>query len=180
MADARAWVYPGMVMNVVDGDTVDIDLVLGKMAIGPLVPGDVTEPTLRPQAGAAVDLGFHLELVLANGEARLVGRYRFRLLGYNAPEVHGPERAHGQQAAARMRELLPVGMRVMVQTFKGDAFGRWLAIVQLPSAVLSRGGVLIEDVVTLLLADGWGVAWDGRGDRPVFDPALPYPRPAHA
>lgn len=178
MATQRFWIYQGMVVNVVDGDTVDVDLVLGELAVGPFDPGDLGEDPLRPQAGAAIDLGFHLDVGIGGGKARLVGKYRFRLLGYNAPEVHGVERPLGQRAADRLRELLPVGTRVQVRTFKGDAFGRWLAQVRLPSAVLSRAGVLTDDLVPLLIADGWGVAWDGKGDRPAFDPALPYPRPA--
>lgn len=180
MASERFWIYQGMVVGVVDGDTIDVDLVLGELSVGPFTfdPGNLNDEQLRPQAGAAIDLGFHLDVGLGGGKARLVGKFRFRLLGYNAPEVHGLERPLGQQAAVRVRELLPVGTRVMVQTYKGDAFGRWLAQVQLPSAVLSRAGVLVDDLVTLLIADGWGVAWDGKGDRPAFNPALPYPRPA--
>ncbi len=48
---------------------------------------------------------------------------------------------------------------------RGDAFGRWLADVYLD------GWNLVEQ----LIDEGWGVAWDGKGRRPAFDPAAPYP-----
>lgn len=164
--DLKTWKYAGQVTNVVDGDTVDIDLLLGELALGPITTGIEGDPSLRPAAGAAIDLGFHLVLGLSEGKARLVGRFRFRLLGYNAPETHGIERSMGLIASGAAQAYLPIETRVQVETFKGDAFGRWLARVRLPDG---------RDLVGALLERGFGVAWDGKGDRPRFDPTRPYP-----
>lgn len=86
---------------------------------------------------------------------------QFRLMGYNAPEMVGVEKPMGAQAKARLVKLLPVGSTVRVVTYKGDSFGRWLCDV--------------EGVVPRLVAEGFGVRWDGRGARPKFDPTKPYP-----
>ena len=90
---------------------------------------------------------------------------RFRLNGYNAPELVGVEKPLGVQARARLIELLPAGLVVRVWTHKGDSFGRWLCDVALART----------DIVPLLIAEGYGVRWDGRGARPVFSPLAPYP-----
>lgn len=161
-----SWTYDGRVARVVDGDTVDLDLALGACSLGPIQPGRLEDPALRPGAGAALDLGFHLVLGIEAKELRLVGRLRFRLMGYNAPELRGAEAPLGRIAAARLAELLPVGTPVTVETFKGDAFGRWLATVRIAG---------VGDIVDLLVGEGFGVRWDGRGDRPRFDPFLQYP-----
>lgn len=161
-----SWTYDGRVARVVDGDTVDLDLALGACSLGPILPGRLEDPALRPGAGAALDLGFHLVLGIEAKELRLVGRLRFRLAGYNAPELSGVERPLGLFAAARLAELLPVGTPVTVETFKGDSFGRWLAAVRTAK---------LGDVVDALVGEGFGVRWDGRGDRPRFDPSKPYP-----
>jgi micrococcal nuclease len=123
-----------------------------------VLDGDSLELTL--------DLGFYLTT-----------RQRFRLRGYNAPESTGPERQLGQRARAALLDVLvapPLLVRglgqLYVATEKTDSFGRWLADVWI-------GDV---NVVEQLLAQGWGVAWDGRGKRPVFDPTLPYPLGSHA
>lgn len=164
--DGRSWTYDGRVVRVVDGDTIDVDLLLGQCALGPLVPGREEDPALRPGAGAALDLGFHLTVGVEAKELRLVGRFRFRLAGFNAPEMKGPEAPLGAFARARLEELLPAGTRVSLETFKGDAFGRWLATVRVAG---------VGDVVDLLVGEGYGVRWDGRGDRPRFDPAYGCP-----
>lgn len=103
---------------------------------------------------AEVDLGF-----------RMHTRQRFRLLGYNAPEKRGPERDIGKLAAQELESLLR-GEEITIRTEKGDAFGRWLATVLLEG---------VWDLVEVLIEEGWGVAWDGKGKRPGFDPSAPYP-----
>ena len=52
-----------------------------------------------------------------------------RLLGYDAPEVRGEERPQGLLASAALAELLPIGTEIIVETRKGDGFGRYLAQV---------------------------------------------------
>lgn len=59
---------------------------------------------------------------------------RFRLLGYDAPEIRGvstTEIAAGKHAKAVLAELL-AGRVVYVRGDKKDSFGRWLVDVQLP------------------------------------------------
>ena len=98
---------------------------------------------------AVIDLGFHLSLTK-----------HVRLLGYNAPESRGAEKAWGVQATAALRAMLPVGAHVFLEPHGDDAFGRVLAVVVLSSAPA-------ESVVDRLVREGWGVRWDGRGKRPV-------------
>lgn len=82
-----------------------------------------------------VDLGFHCEIGI-----------RTRLLGINAPEV---STAEGKQVRDWLRERLPIGDAVTVDTFKdpGDKYGRWLARIN------SRG----EDICSVLVAHGYAV-----------------------
>jgi endonuclease YncB( thermonuclease family) len=94
-------------------------------------------------------------------------RQRFRLLGYNAPETRGDERPLGEKAKLQLNFTL-MGRAVILRSHRGDAFGRWLADVALDT----EPG---QDLVERLIREGWGVRWDGKGERPRFDPALPYP-----
>ena len=72
-----------------------------------------------------------------------------RLFGINAPEVRGIEREAGLRSRDWLRERLPEGSEVVVETIK-DAkgkFGRYLARVHV-------GGVCLNDeLVTLGLAE---------------------------
>jgi micrococcal nuclease len=104
-----------------------------------------------------VDMGFHMQAKL-----------RFRLMGYNAPEVRGPERVMGLEAKNNLQEVLAVGEFVTVKTYKGDAFGRWLADFE----------ILGRDLVEMLIFQGWGVPWNGKGKRPGFSDVHTYPNPA--
>lgn len=90
---------------------------------------------------------------------------RFRLMGYNAPELTGEERQMGAIAAAALSEMILL-KDVTLRTHKGDSFGRWLADVTLENN---------DDLVANLIGAGYGVAWDGRGARPRFDPQAIYP-----
>lgn len=137
------WTYErGIVLRVVDGDTLDIQ----------------------------VDVGFHMTTV-----------QRFRLMGYNAPEVHGPERVLGVQASLALNGLCPVGTIVQVKSYKGDAFGRWLADVLVKNdhddALANPSLPERYDLAESLIYAGYGVRWDGKGDRPAFNPKGVYPNP---
>ena len=62
-----------------------------------------------------VDLGFRIQT-----------RQRFRLLGIDAAEPRGADRARGLAATEYLTACLK-GARLMVRTEKSDSFGRWLA-----------------------------------------------------
>jgi len=64
---------------------------------------------------------------------------------YDAPEVHGPDKARGDAATAYSLELMPVGTEVEVLSYGVDDFGRTLAALLLP------GG---RDLATLMVAAG--------------------------
>lgn len=72
-----------------------------------------------------IDVGFHISL-----------RMRVRLRGVDTPEVRGPSRPQGLESAAFVREQLPEGRWVLLQTYKIGKFGRYIADVRyLPDAV---------------------------------------------
>jgi endonuclease YncB( thermonuclease family) len=101
-----------------------------------------------------VDLGFNT----------WVNAQTFRLVGMNAREK---SMAGGKEAAAHLSELLPHGTAVLVRSVKNDKYGgRYDAMIE-----LSDG----RDLSDLLIASGYGAAWDGKGPKPV--PAFPYPGP---
>jgi micrococcal nuclease len=81
-----------------------------------------------------VDLGLHIRTGI-----------RTRLLGINAPELSTEE---GRLARDALRRVLPVGLALIVRTYKdpGDKYGRWLA--QLATAD-------IPDVCAWLIANGY-------------------------
>lgn len=60
----------------------------------------------------------------------LTATHRFRLLGLNCPEVHGPTKAEGLKAAEYTRATL-LGKVVRLRSAKSDDFGRWLAQIYL-------------------------------------------------
>lgn len=70
---------------------------------------------------ADIDVGFYLRT-----------RLRLRVLGINAPEMHGPSHAAGVAARLFATTLLREGAKVALHTEKSDDFGRWLAKVTLP------------------------------------------------
>lgn len=117
-----------------------------------------------------IDVGFRLKTT-----------QRVRLMGYNAPELRGPERPLGNLAAHHLKDLLEpyddvsgtVTKQIRIRTYKGDSFGRWLCDVEVAIHDGQRGCVI--DVVKELISGGWGVAWDGSGTRPKFDPKGRYP-----
>ncbi len=87
-----------------------------------------------------VDLGFYTTT-----------RQRFRLEGINAPENHTDE---GKVATAYLRDLLPVGTSVRIETKKDrrEKFGRYLATVFLPDGTC---------VNNMLVQEGHAVPYGG-------------------
>lgn len=109
---------------------------------------------------AEIELGFHSRTT-----------QRFRLRDYNAPELRGDEHRFGVVARTQL-ELMIAGRNVELETWRTDSFGRWLADV----VVRGPEGDPI-DVVRALVADGYGVPWDGRPPRPFpwLAPDATYP-----
>jgi micrococcal nuclease len=113
----KRYIYMATVLNVVDGDTVDIE----------------------------VDLGF-----------RVYQEMRVRLAGIDTPEKNASDvevRAEAMKAKQRAMELV-LGKRLLVETFKVDKYGRYLAKVFLDTS----DGTSLNDV---LLSEGLAVAYDG-------------------
>jgi len=54
-----------------------------------------------------------------------------RMLGINAPEMHGATSAAGHAAAAFLSTLLPVGLPVILESAGNDKYGRWLGKIYL-------------------------------------------------
>ena len=86
--------------------------------------------------------------------ARLTVRFEhdlcFRVYGINTPEDSA-----GKPAAARARELAPVGSPVTALTYKpndSDKYGRWLATIRTPAGI---------DVAAELIAEGHGRPYFG-------------------
>lgn len=67
-----------------------------------------------------IDLGFHITI-----------RQSVRLAEINAPEVKGSEKILGKTSRDRLRELLPIGSVVTLETYKDgiEKYGRYLALV---------------------------------------------------
>jgi len=100
---------------------------------------------------AVIDLGFDVTITTS-----------VRLLGCNAIELGQPG---GVEAGANLRQLI-CGKAIYLHTVKADKYGgRYDAQVTVPG---------VGDLATLLIADGWAAAWDGKGPRPT----PPWPRQA--
>lgn len=95
--NAHLWWYRARLVDVIDGDTIDVD----------------------------IDLGFSIWRL---GQ-------RLRLLGINAPEMHGATREAGEQAKEFLTGLLASPLRIQTAKMKSgegglvDNFGRILANV---------------------------------------------------
>jgi len=65
-----------------------------------------------------VDLGFFLTATM-----------NLRLRGVNTPELRGPQRPRGLEVKAFVQEKLPVGKRVVINSYKIGKYGRYIADV---------------------------------------------------
>lgn len=79
-----------------------------------IVDGDTIDVQIR------FDVGFRFECTTIE---------RIRLARIDAPEPRGDTRIAGKAATAHLREMIPRGTVVMVETSKGDAFDRWIGEV---------------------------------------------------
>ena len=111
------YIYRAKLINVVDGDTVDL----------------------------AVDVGFRVSIT-----------DRFRLLGINAPEMHGTSSPAGKEAKAALASMLAGVETLTIKTHKGqDKYGRWLADIY----VNTDGGELL--VNKIMVVEGHAVEYFG-------------------
>lgn len=101
-----------------------------------------------------IDLGFNI----------IIKDIKVRLLNYNAPECTGAEKEFGIIAKAKLKTILPETFTI--RTTKSDSFGRYLATIWIDNNV---------ELNKKLISDGFGISWDGKGDRPSFDLNKPYP-----
>lgn len=135
------WIVPGTVIQVIDGDTVRVDLDLGPHGAHRHQP---------------LDLGWHTR-VDPNGHIRLV--QDVHLEGIDAPETPTPE---GKASRDALRLRLPVSTRVEVVSKKllgsTEKYGRILGDLR-----FSPGpeGPLI-DVAEWMLTHDFAKVWTGR------------------
>jgi micrococcal nuclease len=70
-----------------------------------------------------VDVGFSITI-----------KKRFRLNGVDAPETWRPktqaEKEHGEKANAAVREIMPVGKKVTIKSYKEDKYRRYLCDIK--------------------------------------------------
>lgn len=80
---------------------------------------------------------------------------RVRLLGIDTPELRGVERAEGLRVRDHVRELLPAGTRVVVQSFKDRTgkYGRYLVTLHFET---DRGEISLNKY---LLENGMAIAY---------------------
>lgn len=117
-------------------------------------PGLVVRVTDGDSAAISVDLGWYTWRLSS-----------IRLFGINAIELRDPG---GAEARAHLAALLPAGQKVTVISHGPDKYGgRTGAQIILPDG---------RDVSTVMIADGYAVAWTGSGPRPT--PPWPIPEPA--
>jgi micrococcal nuclease len=78
-----------------------------------------------------VDLGFFIRMTLD-----------VRLKGINTPEIRGEQREAGLKAKAFVEAAIPPGALVVVDTFKAEKYGRYLAEVWYLPGAKSREEIL--------------------------------------
>lgn len=110
--------------NIINGSTYIYNAVVMRV-----IDGDTID--------VLVDLGF-----------RICHQQRLRLLGINAPEMHGEEREKAQAAKDYLSKL--TGKNIRIETQKADSFGRYLAYVWFETRCIN------SEIVDLGLASPWG------------------------
>lgn len=115
--------------------------------------------TVVMRVSRPVDFGFRQQHELS-------GVYTFRLSGIDTPERTGPTRDMGESARMMLLRLLSLGPNTVHSLGEPDKYGgRW-------DARILVGEV---DVGAKLVELGYALPYDGKGPRPTWDPAAPYP-----
>lgn len=72
---------------------------------------------------------------------------KLRLEGIDTPELRGDERPEGLAVRDKIREWLPVGTEITIQTFKDEKgkFGRWLARIWLDEGGESLNAKILKE-----------------------------------
>lgn len=110
--------------------------------------------------GACVALA-PLPIVVVDGDTVDRWPWRYRLTGFDAPEVRRPrcaaERAAGLSAQYRLREIIDGAGKIEIvrERRRLDPWGR----------VLARLVIDGRDVAEIAIAEGWGAAYSGRGPK---------------
>jgi micrococcal nuclease len=78
-----------------------------------------------------VDLGFFIRITIET-----------RLRGLNTPEIRGAEREAGLKAKAYVEQVLPPGALVILNTYKVEKYGRYLADVYYFIGAKTREAIL--------------------------------------
>ena len=131
--------YKATVVNIHDGDTIDVDLVLA--------------PVGRLNAVADRDLGFHVH---RTHQGIVLERQSVRLFGCNAPELATPE---GKAALAFIETLIKVGDTVTLISHGVDKYGG-----RIDGQVTLADG---RDLTAAMIASGHAAVWNGVGPKPV-------------
>ena len=82
---------------------------------------------------------------------------RLRVSRINTPEVRGEQRIEGLASKDFVVKLLPEGTKIVIQSSKGDAFGRWIAEVYYIDGATNEQ-VNLSD---LLLSKGLAKVYEG-------------------
>jgi len=106
------------------------------------VPGTVVHVHDGDTMTLDLDLGWYITY-----------RQSIRVMHINAPEVIGASKVAGLKSRDRVRELLPPGTVVEIDSVGLDKYGRSLAVVTLP-----QGG----DLGSLLLSEGLAIPYEGH------------------
>jgi endonuclease YncB( thermonuclease family) len=101
------WIYKADLVRVIDGDTVVL--------------------RLHKEFSFDIDFGFYIKENLCTHKSV---ELPFRLLGIDAPEVVGSEKAAGLASKDALEKLLRSG-ELTATTYKPDKYGRWLATIEI-------------------------------------------------
>ena len=129
--------YAATVVEIHDGDTIDVDLVLTKAG----------------RQSSDRDLGFNVH---RNRQGVTLERQSVRLLGCNAPELATPA---GKDALAFIETVLKVGDTVTLVSHGWDKYGG-----RVDGAVTLADG---RDLTAVMIAAGHAAPWDGTGPKPL-------------
>lgn len=119
-----------------------------------VIDGDTVVLKLTKDFTLEADFGFYIrdKMVLQKQT-----QMSFRLMGINAPEVVGVNKAAGLSAKAFLEQLLKDSVALRAETFKPDKYGRWLVRLYVRPAI--PGTPLEFCVNDEMIAKGHAVAY---------------------